>query len=278
MAYTIYLVTNKINNKKYIGITSRRIAQRWYEHRREDSNCIALKGAINKYGENNFTIEKVFSSFDKELAYEKECYYIKEFNTLQPHGYNLTEGGKDGSLSEETKAKMKISQNYRWKSEEQRNYYSKWLTEQHASNPELKAKRVSGIKKYVEEKKRHLIAINIFTLEIKEYSNMRESVKDGFSPGSLYQNLSRRDIHCKNHVFFYKEEGIDYISETLKHLDNKGFYDHKPIKAINIETGEEVLYSNIKDIREPFDIRCVRHALLGKKPHYRKFRWIIINK
>jgi hypothetical protein len=41
-----------------------------------------------------------------ELLNDREEHWIKELNTLAPHGYNLTTGGDACELSEETKTKM----------------------------------------------------------------------------------------------------------------------------------------------------------------------------
>jgi len=38
MFIEIYLISNKINNKSYVGITSRSIKQRWKEHRFNKKN------------------------------------------------------------------------------------------------------------------------------------------------------------------------------------------------------------------------------------------------
>ena len=52
----------------------------------------------------------MISECNFEEADELETYYIKEYNTLSPYGYNLESGGnKNKILSEETKKKMSIS-------------------------------------------------------------------------------------------------------------------------------------------------------------------------
>lgn len=89
----VYLVTNLINGKRYVGQTSYSLEKRWFLHCNRKS-CPALRGAINKYGANNFNVEILFSVSTKELAGEFEIEYIKRYNTKAPNGYNLTDGGE----------------------------------------------------------------------------------------------------------------------------------------------------------------------------------------
>jgi group I intron endonuclease len=90
----VYLVTNKVNGKRYVGWTSKSLEVRWRQHSRRHSNCFALHNAINKYGVESFTIEVLFTVPTKELATELEIEHIKIYNTISPNGYNLTSGGE----------------------------------------------------------------------------------------------------------------------------------------------------------------------------------------
>lgn len=95
----IYVATNKINNKQYIGLTERTLSKRKWEH------CKAAKtkkdntyfhNALNKYGEENWEWD-IIIEVPNCILNQCERTYIKLFNTLYPNGYNLTEGG-EGSL------------------------------------------------------------------------------------------------------------------------------------------------------------------------------------
>lgn len=92
----IYKATNKINNKSYIGLTTRTLKERKLEHLRHAHNeNTYFHRAINKYGKENFLWEIIddTSKSLKELK-EKETYYIQYFNTLAPNGYNISTGGE----------------------------------------------------------------------------------------------------------------------------------------------------------------------------------------
>ena len=58
----IYKITNIINNKVYIGLTTTTIQKRWSTHKRYAIGKYKnhpLYNAMNLYGINNFTIDKI---------------------------------------------------------------------------------------------------------------------------------------------------------------------------------------------------------------------------
>jgi group I intron endonuclease len=90
----IYKITNKINNKAYIGQTTRTIDKRWNEHCKENS-CLILSSAIKKYSPENFEIS-IIEEVDNDQLDALETKHIKEFDTLFPNGYNIQTGGNKG--------------------------------------------------------------------------------------------------------------------------------------------------------------------------------------
>ena len=98
--YKGYSITNSVNNKEYIGITSATIHKRWKLHSlsmQYASYKSALHRAMKKYGIENFTIQQIkkCDSWDELCLWEKQT--IIERNTKVPNGYNITDGG-DGSF------------------------------------------------------------------------------------------------------------------------------------------------------------------------------------
>lgn len=91
----IYKITNKINNKSYIGCTINTIKKRFEEHVYRCFNTdinTKLYNSIKKYGIENFTIE-LLETCDVNLIYSKEREYISKFNTYE-NGLNSTFGGE----------------------------------------------------------------------------------------------------------------------------------------------------------------------------------------
>lgn len=98
MLYVIYLITNLVNDKKYVGQTQHgREERRWLEHSIYDLNDNKiLHNAIKKHGSENFEFKVIEADIPETLIDEREKYYIKYYNTfyLNGQGYNMTEGGQ----------------------------------------------------------------------------------------------------------------------------------------------------------------------------------------
>lgn len=94
MKKDIYIITNDINKKVYIG-QSVNAHTRFLQHLSEaklQSNQMLIHKAINKYGAEHFSysiLESQIENYD-----ERECYWIKYYNSIQPNGYNICIGGE----------------------------------------------------------------------------------------------------------------------------------------------------------------------------------------
>jgi group I intron endonuclease len=64
-----------------------------------------LNNAIRKYGIENFIVELIECCETKD-ADEREIHYIRELNSLYPHGYNLKNGGTVFTHSDESKKRV----------------------------------------------------------------------------------------------------------------------------------------------------------------------------
>ena len=108
---SIYIITNSINNKYYIGQTWQKLPRRWKTHRSPSQNgCPKLHNALNKHGRENFRIECIASCNKQEDADYLEDFFIQKYNSIK-NGYNIMPGGggrKTFRHSPETIAKLKI--------------------------------------------------------------------------------------------------------------------------------------------------------------------------
>lgn len=105
----VYVITNKINGKQYVGQTTTTVAKRWRGHLREAKRgkTYPIHQAIRKYGADGFTVSEIarVGSLDQLNALESFC--IMAYDTIKPNGYNLDAGGKArGVVHPETRAKM----------------------------------------------------------------------------------------------------------------------------------------------------------------------------
>tara|TARA_R110002126_G_scaffold65107_1_gene166175 strand:- start:89 stop:628 length:540 start_codon:yes stop_codon:yes gene_type:complete len=115
MGYAIYIVTNVVNAKQYVGMTNN-IDRRWGRHQKALGETPLLHRAIKKYGKNCFVFSHIADAFDRDAAFDLERLLIEQHNTFHPNGYNLTKGGEGGAgaklgrvLSKETKEKISAS-------------------------------------------------------------------------------------------------------------------------------------------------------------------------
>lgn len=90
--YSVYIHQNKINGKRYIGLTSMKVEQRW---RLGDGYRNQLFGkAIEKYGWDNFTHIVIEENLTCEEAEKLEIELIKKYQTQNSkYGYNIADGG-----------------------------------------------------------------------------------------------------------------------------------------------------------------------------------------
>ena len=94
----IYLITNTINHKEYVGQTIGCSVKRWKQHVYEANNnprkSVYLNNAICYYGVDAFQVTIIEKNVTLEALDEIETYYIHAFNTLAPIGYNIQVGGQ----------------------------------------------------------------------------------------------------------------------------------------------------------------------------------------
>ena len=108
-AYFVYKIVCRTNGKVYIGAT-KNPTNRWKKHRHEARlnryNTILYK-AMNKYGVDEFEMDVLFGSRDKDYIFnEMEPFFIEQYDsTNHEKGYNISKGGEGAShpTSEETK-------------------------------------------------------------------------------------------------------------------------------------------------------------------------------
>lgn len=112
----VYKITNLINFKIYIGLTTISYLKRFKKHlKNSDILDYALYRAIRKYGKENFKIEVIEECYCIEELIKRESFWIKTLNSMNPNiGYNMINQEDFGkSLLEEVKEKMSKSQTER---------------------------------------------------------------------------------------------------------------------------------------------------------------------
>jgi len=148
----IYKITNLVTRKLYIGQTTQTLEQRWKQHlvfinRNKNTK---LSNAIRKYGAQNFLIELIEQAPNQQILNEREQYWIKLYNTIDPGiGYNMTEGGTGGDTftnnpnKEQIRADMKLRPGI---TEEGRKKKSEFLKQNNPMyNPDVRLKHKQAV-------------------------------------------------------------------------------------------------------------------------------------
>lgn len=90
----LYKITNLVNDKLYIGITSRpEIRRKEHLYGKPRKNVSLIKQAVIKYGPDNFKFE-VICEGSREYIVDLEMKAIALYDTIN-NGYNIRAGGED---------------------------------------------------------------------------------------------------------------------------------------------------------------------------------------
>lgn len=184
----VYLITNKVNSKKYVGM-SNNIRRRFAEHTCNyniENKTTVLARSFRKYGVDNFEFQILEIVNNIEELTEREQYWIKELQTE----YNMNEGGHGNSgyaCSDETKDILRLAGKLQW---ERMPYHKK----QNQIKNNLKGRRTG----YVMSKE----------------SRDKVSVKN---TGNKHPESAKRAIGEKNKVSMLgNKNGNKQVSATLK--------------------------------------------------------------
>lgn len=122
----IYAIINKVNGKRYIGL-SRNIEYRFYKHKVKLRGNIHpnkhLQSAWNQYNENNFEFVVLETTGEVDKLSDLEKFYIAQYDSYN-NGYNKTVGGEEAEgfvgkrHSDETLQIMSQKSKARWQDEE----------------------------------------------------------------------------------------------------------------------------------------------------------------
>ncbi|MFA5054194.1 MAG: GIY-YIG nuclease family protein [Parcubacteria group bacterium] len=137
----VYRIRCLANGKCYHGQTVNP-QERWPHHLRRDSHCHALRSAIAKYGQDQFVFEIVAEASSKEELNALEIKWVA--TSMSPVGYNLKEGGANGTPSAETRNRLSVS------------------NREAQNRPEVKAKNSASVKRAMarpDVKARHRAAV-----------------------------------------------------------------------------------------------------------------------
>lgn len=192
----IYLTTNLINGRKYIGQKK----SSYFKGTGYLGSGKILKQAVEKYGWDNFSVELVEECDSKETLDEREKYWIKYYNAVDdPTYYNIAFGGQSQACrhSPESREKCRIAHLRENLSEETR----KRISEAQKRRCRLYGSAFKG-KHHTEETKA------LFRV-VHSRENLSEETTRRMSESTSLQNKGRIWINDGSRNKFIRQEDLD---------------------------------------------------------------------
>lgn len=243
--WALYKITNKENNKIYIGQTVQP-EKRWYQHRKDSSSPkYPIHFAINKYGAHNFIFEVIFSCKSQENANWAEEELIKQYNCLvkNGNGYNISLGGMVAPKSEEWKQAL-------------RNWRSSLTPEEWAA---INQKRSEATIKQIAEKG-HPAAGRVVSQETRNL--MRKKRLDN---PIEYTDEIRKNMSEAHKGKVIPEEQRKKMSEGIKKQWATRIDYSRKCEALGCEVSGKAKYKIIDGVRycNKHGLRILRYGRLG---------------
>ena len=255
----IYLTTNLINNKKYIGMSTR-------DDERYLGSGKLIKRALDKYGKSNFRKEILEYEEDFEKLCELEKYYIEKYDAVNRNDfYNIHEGGNGGNTikgySEEEKEVYKQNM-------------SSILKSLYNDNKELREKVSQSVKEaFDKNNSREKISKSLIE-KYKTDSNYRKRVSEGTKVALAKEDIKQRHIEGNKRAW-ENEERRKLTSERYKGSGNPNYgnkISEENKKKMEIARTEKVkksvaAYFENGDLFKVFDKKKDAKEFLGIKAH-----------
>lgn len=212
----VYMITNKINEKNYIGATKTSVKVRFRKHKSTSRNINdrnhskPLYQDMRKYGMDAFEVTVLEECGVEEMS-QKEAYYIEKYNSTH-NGYNIALGGAGKPLwNDET-----IN---RWKELYEQGVLLEDIAKQCGTAPKTIGKKLRE-KHGIDTKENSIIASGVKVIGISKYETL------------VFNSQSEAGRYIKN---TNKSEGslngvISKIS-SVRDKDNKTAYGYKWISA-----------------------------------------------
>ena len=223
----IYLITNNLNNKKYVGQTTRGFINRYNEYKSQAKSCntYVLK-SIQKYGIENFNFKIIDTAQTLHELNYKEIKYISTYNTTNRNlGYNIELGGTNSGSSEETIQLLRSQRKNVKQSDE-------W------------------IKKRIEKIAKPVVKLDLNNNILETHPSLVTAGKknsDGFSYQTILRLCGGRTKQSPNYIWCYYE---DYINNTIPQYTKQNVKNIAEFSAEEIDGIYETYKGNDISIRK----------------------------
>jgi len=237
----VYSIENKINGKKYIGITTNSFAER-YPHGIKNHHNPHLRKSIAKYGEENFEIVVLEKNVkDMKTLCELEIKYIEKNDTCNKEkGYNKSLGGLGVRQIERSPEHCRNLSKAKKGINPLKNYTPEQMARRNAklsralrgkNNPRYGMTKDKLKPETIEKLRQAALGKNnpMYGKNIKDYMTEEayEEWKLKVARHGANNGRARKTIIIykgKKYEFDYAQEGIDYFKNKGEHITRAWFY------------------------------------------------------
>lgn len=264
--HQVYLITNIVNGKVYVGQTSRRNGDGYikrfkihlWESKKLKTKRLAM--AIRKYGEDKFVVELIEDNIPSSKINEREIYWIDYYKSFDNRiGYNMTLGGtgvKGYEFPIEVKEKLKKSTyNYmqqlkqnKEEFEKRNNKISYSLKSKHMKLTEEQKKKISDFAKTRTGEKNPFYGHH-FSEKSKELLSIQNGVainmydlKTGVIVKSFNSSIRAAQYLFENNIINCKSSAVSRINTVCQH---RGFSAYGYIWYYKKEFNEDKLTNDM---------------------------------
>ena len=237
----VYMIENKINGKKYIGITTNSFAER-YPHGIKNHHNPHLRKSIAKYGEENFEVVVLEKNVkDMKTLCELEMKYIEKYDTCNKEkGYNKSLGGLGVRQIERSPEHCRNLSKAKKGINPLKNYTPEQMARRNAklsralrgkNNPRYGMTKDKLKPETIEKLRQAALGKNnpMYGKNIKDYMTEEayEEWKLKVARHGANNGRARKTIIIykgKKYEFDYAQEGIDYFKNKGEHITRAWFY------------------------------------------------------
>lgn len=273
--WCVYCHTNKINGKKYIGITCQNPPEKRWKNGIGYKGSVLFYNAIKKYTWNGFKHEILMIELTEKESKQKEIEFIKKYRTNDRNfGYNLTFGGEGISgfkMSNYSKEKMsaskKISSTKYWLGKE-RDVKTKELISEALRN------RTKELREQIGDK----LSTPVLQFDkngkfIKEWKSVSEVCRnESFTTrGNITSCCNKKIKSAYGYIWIYKENYNDTIE-----VDYKPNYYKRKIVQLSLDC----VFINVWDSaieaerNKGFNNGHIIQCCKGKVKTHKGYKWM----
>ena len=238
----IYIITNNINKKVYIGQTNdpkRREREHFsFGYIKDEKEVKILYSAMIKYGIESFNFSIIEGPL--ENYNDREKFWIKYYNSLIPNGYNMTEGGENPPVFYGEDHPMCV--------------YLKKEIEQIQKQLKENKKSISEIAKEFNYSTSSINRINqgqlwydeklIYPIRVERTKQFKQQRMESIVQDLLYTNLTQKQIAEKYSISRTTvtaiNRGQNFRQNNIDYPIRKKDQHSKAIAMIDIKTGETI--------------------------------------